>query len=75
MEKKFGEKRNKSRFKPNYSTNKDLKEMTLVTSKNHRNDTLKNLIKKIDFKEVVIMEDRLQNCIYSQGKTVMFIYV
>ena len=49
------EKRNKSRFKPNFSTNKDLKEMTLVTSKNHRNDTLKKLIKKIDFKEVVIM--------------------
>ena len=29
--------------------------MTLVTSKNHRNDTLRNLIKKIDFKEVIIM--------------------
>ena len=49
------EKRNKSRFNPNFSKNKDLKEMTLVTSKNHRNDILKNLIKKIDFKEVVIM--------------------
>ena len=49
------EKRNKSRFKPNFSKNKDLKEMTLVTSKNHRNEILKNLINKIDFKEVVIM--------------------
>ena len=29
--------------------------MTLVTSKNHRNEILKNLINKIDFKEVVIM--------------------
>ena len=29
--------------------------MTLVSSKNHRNPTLKNLIQKIDFKEVIIM--------------------
>ena len=29
--------------------------MVLVTSKNHRNETLKNLIKKINFKEVIIM--------------------
>ena len=49
------EKRNRSKLKPYFSINKDLKEMTLVTSKNHRNDTLKNLIKKIDFKEVIIM--------------------
>ena len=35
--------------------NKNLKEMVLVTSKNHRNETLKNLIQKIHFKEVIIM--------------------
>ena len=29
--------------------------MTLVTSKNHRNAILKNLIQKIEFKEVIIM--------------------
>ena len=29
--------------------------MTLVTSKNHRNQTLKNIIEKISFKEVSIM--------------------
>ena len=34
---------------------KSLKEMILVTSKNHRNETLKNLIKKIEFKKVKIM--------------------
>ena len=34
---------------------KIFKEMTLVTSKNHRNETLKNLIKKINFKKVVVM--------------------
>ena len=35
--------------------NKNLKDMVLVTSKNHRNETLKNLIKKINFKEVIVM--------------------
>ena len=49
------EKRNRSKLKPNFPINKDLKDMTLVTSKNHRNDTLRNLIKKIDFKEVIKM--------------------
>ncbi|KGF96697.1 3'(2'),5'-bisphosphate nucleotidase [Prochlorococcus marinus str. MIT 9201] len=34
---------------------KSLNEMTLVTSKNHRNEILKNLIKKINFNEVIIM--------------------
>ena len=29
--------------------------MTLVTSKNHRNETLKNLIEKINFRKVEIM--------------------
>ena len=49
------EKRNGLRFNPSFSENKDLKDMTLATSKNHRNEHLRNLIKKIDFKEVKIM--------------------
>ena len=49
------ENRKKSFKKPNLSKNKSLKEMTLVTSKNHNNETLKNLIDKISFKEVNIM--------------------
>ena len=49
------ERRNGSKLKPSFSKTKDLKDMTLVTSKNHRNENLKNLIKKIEFKEVMIM--------------------
>ncbi|WP_288249683.1 3'(2'),5'-bisphosphate nucleotidase CysQ [uncultured Prochlorococcus sp.] len=49
------ERRNGSKLKPSFSKTKDLKDMTLVTSKNHRNENLKNLIKKIEFKEVIIM--------------------
>ena len=44
-----------SKFKVNLNKNKSLQEMTLVTSKNHRNEALKNLIQKINFKEVIIM--------------------
>jgi len=49
------EKRDGSHIKFNPPHNKNLKEMVLVTSKNHRNLTLRNLIQKIDFKEVIIM--------------------
>ena len=49
------EKRDGSTIKPNLCKNKSLQEMTLVTSKNHRNKTLKTLIQKIDFNEVIIM--------------------
>ena len=49
------EKRSGSKIKPNVSLKKELKDMTLVISKNHGNETLKNLIEKIDFKEVKIM--------------------
>ena len=49
------EKRNGSIIKPNLSKNKTLKNMTLVTSKNHRNETLKKLIQKINFSEVKVM--------------------
>ena len=51
----WGEKKNGSKIEPNLSTNKSLKEMILVTSKNHRNETLKNLIQKIDFNKVITM--------------------
>ena len=37
------------------AVNKSLREMGIVTSKNHGNDTLNNLIDKIGFKKVVIM--------------------
>ena len=49
------EKRDGSIITPNLSKNIILQEMTLVTSKNHRNTTLRNLIQKIHFKEVIIM--------------------
>ena len=49
------EKKDGIRFTPNFSKNKSLKDMVLVTSKNHRNDNLRNLILKIDFKKVIIM--------------------
>ena len=55
VEKVWGEKRDGSLIKLNPPNNKNLKEMVLVTSKNHRNETLKNLIQKINFKEVIIM--------------------
>ncbi len=37
------------------SRKKNLNDMTLVTSKNHRNENLENLINKIQFKEKIIM--------------------
>ena len=49
------EKRDGLIIKPNLSKNKTLKDMILVTSKNHRNETLKNLIQKINFSEVKVM--------------------
>ena len=49
------EDRYKSRVKTVSCESKSLHEMTLVTSKNHRNETLRNLIKKINFNEVIIM--------------------
>ena len=54
-EKVWGEKKDGSKIKPKLSGNKSLQEMVLVTSKNHRNETLKNLINKIKFNEVKIM--------------------
>ena len=49
------EKRNGNIFRPTLPKNKILTEMVLVTSKNHRNETLKQLIEKINLKEVIIM--------------------
>jgi len=49
------ENRNKEHKQTNLSTKNNLKDMTIVTSKNHRNQILQNLIKKVNFKEVNIM--------------------
>ena len=54
-EKVWCEKRDGSKSKPKSSKNKFLQEMILVTSKNHRNETLRNLIQKINFNKVIIM--------------------
>ncbi|MDC3169133.1 3'(2'),5'-bisphosphate nucleotidase CysQ [Prochlorococcus sp. AH-716-E17] len=54
-EKVWCEKRDGSKIKPNLSKNKSLKEMVLVTSKNHRNQTLQKLIKRINFNHVRVM--------------------
>ena len=47
--------KDKSFEKKLLSSNKSLQEMVIVTSKNHRNETLKRLIKKINFKKVIVM--------------------
>jgi len=49
------EKRDGSKYEPIILGNKNLQEMTLVTSKNHGNDVLKNLIQKINFSKVEVM--------------------
>lgn len=49
------EKKNRSSLKPKFSGKKNLCEMVLVTSKNHGNKTLRNLIERINFKDVKIM--------------------
>ena len=49
------EKRNGTIIEPNLSRDKVLNEMILVTSKNHRNEILKNLVKKINVHKVVEM--------------------
>ena len=41
------EKKNGLKIKPNLGKSKILEEMTLVTSKNHGNKTLQNLIQKL----------------------------
>ncbi len=49
------EKRDGSKYEPILLKNRNLHEMTLVTSKNHGNETLKKLIQKINFGKVEIM--------------------
>ncbi len=51
----WSENRNGEQKGTNLTKKDNLKDMMIVTSKNHRNQTLKNLIKKLDFKEVTIM--------------------
>ena len=54
-EKTWCEKRDGSKYNPVISKSKNLQEMTLVTSKNHGNEILQNLINKINFNKVEIM--------------------
>jgi len=54
-EKVWCEKRDGSLIKSPPPNNKNLKDMILVTSKNHRNETLKKLIHKVHFNQVIIM--------------------
>ena len=54
-EKVWGERRDGSNIELNITRKEFIQEMILVTSKNHRNETLKNLIQKINFKKVSIM--------------------
>ena len=54
-EKIWCEKRDGSIRKPDLSKKNILQEMTIVTSKNHRNQRLKDLIEKINFKKTIVM--------------------
>jgi len=49
------ERRDGSRVKKNISAKRSLQEMILVTSKNHKNNILEELIHKISFKKVITM--------------------
>ncbi len=76
------EKKDKSNEKPCLSNKKSLREMTIVTSKNHSNKTLRNLLDKIYFKQEKIMgsigckiasilrgESDIYICLSSPGKS------
>ncbi len=49
------ENRDGSKYEPILLKNRNLNEMTLVTSKNHGNEVLRNLIRKINFCKVQVM--------------------
>ena len=49
------EKKDGSKNKPKLSKIRNLQEMTIVSSKNHGNESLSKLIKKIEFNQVLIM--------------------
>ncbi len=51
----WGERRDGSIIKTNISGNKFFNEMTIVTSKNHRNEKLEQLIKKVNFLKIIVM--------------------
>ena len=54
-EKAWCEKRDGSLLRTNLSQGKTINEMILVTSKNHRNQNLKQLIEKLKFRDAVLM--------------------
>ena len=54
-DKVFCENREGIKRKINISSKSILKDMTIVTSKNHRNERLKELIQKVNFKKVIVM--------------------
>ena len=54
-EKVWCENKNRTRYNPQFFRKKSLKEMVLVTSKNHRNRNLKGLIERLHVNEVKIM--------------------
>ena len=54
-EKFWGENRERTFLDFKNSNQKELSEMTLVTSKNHKNEQLKKLIDKVNFKNVKVM--------------------
>ncbi len=54
-EKIWCERRDGSKIFPKLSKIKSLQEMVLVTSKNHRNQTLQNLIQAINFNRFIVM--------------------
>ena len=54
-EKVWCEKQDGTKLPLNLSKDKSLKDMVLVSSKNHRNQSLRDLILKIKFKDVIVM--------------------
>ncbi len=54
-EKVWCEQRDGSKTNFDMSSHKCLKDMKVLTSKNHKNNSLTNLIQKIDFKEIISM--------------------
>ena len=51
----WGEKRNGTRLNAVMKSKKSLKDMTLLTSKNHNNEMLNDLVQKINFQETISM--------------------
>ncbi len=49
------ERRDGSQLKPQISNTKILQEMIVATSKNHKNETLENLLYKANFKDIFVM--------------------